>query len=151
MRCCAAALCCGLGMFGASGCTSPQADRQVATSGVASQAVDFDLATSAVVVDISVETLEQWMQRGDTVLIDVRERDEYAAERIDGAVNAPLSSFDVAVLQDTYDGKRIVFHCRAGHRSRTASNQFLTAEGPVFHFGGGIQAWKASGRPTITN
>ena len=39
------------------------------------------------------------LDRGDAVLIDVREPDEHAQERIEGARLAPLSRFDQASLE----------------------------------------------------
>ncbi len=86
----------------------------------------------------------------EIVLIDVREPDEYAAERIAGALLFPLSSFDPAMLPED-GGRRVVFHCGSGKRSLVAAERRL-ASGQVraAHLGGGIAAWKAAGLPVIT-
>jgi rhodanese-related sulfurtransferase len=83
------------------------------------------------------------------VLIDVREPDEYATERIPGALLYPLSSFDATLLPD--DGsRRVVFHCGSGKRSLTAAERRLaTGQTTTAHMGGGIAAWKAAGLPVI--
>jgi len=98
-------------------------------------------------VDVSPELLEQWIRDGEAVLVDVREDFEHAAERIDGAESHPLSRFDPESLRGRWDGKRIVFHCRSGKRSKQAANRFCNGSGPTFHLAGGIEGWKSSGRP----
>ena len=63
----------------------------------------------------------------------------------------PLSSFDPAELPDP-QGKQVVFACRSGRRSVTAS-QSAQAHGLPYdsHLAGGILAWKAAGLPTETD
>ncbi|HED53614.1 MAG TPA: DUF2892 domain-containing protein [Phycisphaerales bacterium] len=99
-------------------------------------------------VDVSPELLEQWLRDGEAVLVDVREDFEHNTEKIEGAVNHPLSKFDPEMVRGRWDGKRIVFHCRSGKRSREAAERFCDGSGPTFHLAGGIEGWKASGRPT---
>lgn len=96
-------------------------------------------------IDVSPELVEQWVSAGDAILIDVREDFEHASERIEHAHHHPLSKFDSNALQKKCDGKRIVFHCRTGSRSLEAALQLGSAR--AFHLQGGIEAWKASGRP----
>jgi rhodanese-related sulfurtransferase len=90
------------------------------------------------------------LQHDAIVLIDVREPDEFAAERIPGAVPFPLSTFDPHALPDS-GGRPIVFHCGAGVRSARAvaacQRAGLTLDS---HLKGGIQAWKDAGLPTET-
>lgn len=40
---------------------------------------------------IDVGTLKEWMARGDVVVVDVREPEENAAERIEKAVAKPMA------------------------------------------------------------
>jgi rhodanese-related sulfurtransferase len=84
------------------------------------------------------------------LLIDVREPEEYAAERIAGALLYPLSTFDATTLPD--DGaRRVVFHCGSGKRSLAAAERRLAAgQSHAAHMRGGIAAWKAAGLPLIT-
>ena len=60
----------------------------------------------------------------------------------------PLSNFNPADIPDP-EGKRVVFACRSGKRSVTAS-QAAQAHGLPYdsHLAGGIIGWKAAGLPT---
>ena len=49
-------------------------------------------------------------------LVDVREPDEHARERIPGARHLPLSQLDDADLA-VHQGKPVIFHCRSGART----------------------------------
>lgn len=100
-------------------------------------------------IDVAPDVLEQWARQGDTVIVDVREDFEHAEERIDGAELMPLSKFDPAALRARHGGRRVVFHCRSGRRSADAAGRYAAAGEKVFHLAGGIEAWKASGRPVI--
>lgn len=103
-------------------------------------------------VDVDPSAVERWLTDGDTVLVDVREDFEHAEERIDGAEAMPLSKFDPKTVREWVGGKRVVFHCRSGKRSADAAQRFATIEPggePMFHMAGGIEAWKAEGRPTV--
>jgi rhodanese-related sulfurtransferase len=84
------------------------------------------------------------------LLVDVREPNETALERFPDAVLVPLSTFDAAAIPQP-QGREVVFACRSGRRSVTAS---LAAQEQGFaygsHLAGGILAWKAAGLPTET-
>lgn len=100
------------------------------------------------VADLTVEQVKAGLEDGTILLVDVREPNELAAERIPGAVDFPLSSFDPAALPDPA-GKRLVFSCRSGRRSVTASQAAQAAGLPYgAHMAGGILAWKAAGFET---
>jgi rhodanese-related sulfurtransferase len=97
--------------------------------------------------DLSAADVAAGINEGRYLLIDVREPNEVAAEAYPEAVVLPLSSFDPADIPDP-KGKTIVFACRSGRRSVTAS---LAAQeyGLAYdsHLEGGILAWKAAGLP----
>jgi rhodanese-related sulfurtransferase len=100
--------------------------------------------------DLTPQEVAQGVQEGRLMLVDVREPNETAVERFPGAVLVPLSSFDPAAIPDPA-GREVVFACRSGRRSVTAS---LAAQEQGFpygsHLAGGILAWKAAGFDTIT-
>jgi rhodanese-related sulfurtransferase len=102
------------------------------------------------VTNLSVEEVARGLDEGRMLLVDVREPNEIAIERYPGAVVVPLSNFDVATIPDP-QGKEVVFACRSGRRSVTAS---LVAQERGYpytsHLAGGILAWKAAGLPTET-
>jgi rhodanese-related sulfurtransferase len=98
--------------------------------------------------DLTPEEVSRGMAEGRYLLVDVREPNEVAVEAYPGAVVVPLSSFDPQAIPDP-KGKQVVFACRSGRRSVTAS---LAAQAAGFaydnHLAGGILAWKAAGLPT---
>jgi rhodanese-related sulfurtransferase len=102
------------------------------------------------VEDLTVEQVKAGLDNGSILLVDVREPNELAAERIPGAVDFPLSTFDPAALPDAA-GKTLVFTCRSGRRSVTASKAAQAAGLPYDkHMAGGILAWKEAGFDTET-
>ncbi len=98
------------------------------------------------VVDVDPQTLEQWLESGQAVLVDVREPFEHASERIPGAVLIPLSKFTPESVRERFGDRRVVFHCRSGKRSHKAASQLATQGQQAFHLAGGIEAWKAAGK-----
>jgi rhodanese-related sulfurtransferase len=95
--------------------------------------------------EIDAPTLKAWLEAGRCVLVDVREADEHAHERIPGAAHLPLSKFDPASLPAA-DGKTVVLHCGSGARS-TKVAQILMRGGAreAVHLKGGLAAWKQAG------
>ena len=84
----------------------------------------------------------------EIVLIDVREPREFGTERIPGALNFPLSTFDAACLPA--GGKPVVLHCGVGKRSAMAAQKcFEGGAGEATHMAGGLAAWKEAGLPLI--
>jgi len=102
------------------------------------------------VKDLTPEDVSKGMDDGRYLLVDVREPNEVAVEAYPGAVVVPLSGFDPRDIPDPR-GKQVVFACRSGKRSVTAS---LAAQAAGFaydkHLAGGILGWKAAGLPTRT-
>ncbi|MFS8821561.1 rhodanese-like domain-containing protein [Synechococcus sp. W60.2] len=99
--------------------------------------------------EIDALTLKQWLDQGRVQLIDVREPGEYADERIPGAINMPLSTFDPARVPASTPEKPVVLQCRMGNRSIRAACQLLDHGWPeVLSLKGGIEAWKAAKLPT---
>jgi rhodanese-related sulfurtransferase len=106
------------------------------------------MAEAEQVRDLSPEEVARGLTEGKMLLVDVREPNETAVERFPDAVIVPLSSFDASQIPDP-EGKEVVFTCRSGKRSVTAS---LIAQDQGFpytsHLAGGLMAWKAAGLPT---
>jgi rhodanese-related sulfurtransferase len=95
--------------------------------------------------DIDVTTLKSWLERGEAVLVDVREPAEHAGERIPGARLAPLSTFAPAQVP-TEPGKKLVLHCGTGQRSTQAGHKLLAAGfAEIYNLRGGLQAWEDAG------
>ena len=102
------------------------------------------------VTNLTVVEVAAGLREGRILLVDVREPNETALERYPDAVIVPLSSFDPAAIPDP-KGRQVVFACRSGRRSITASVAAQDAGYPyTHHLAGGILAWKAAGLPTET-
>jgi len=91
------------------------------------------------------------------VIIDVRERDEYAEEHIEHSINVPLSSFATVapgVLKAVED-REITFICHSGMRSAQAislaKGMGYQNEHTYDSFDGGLLEWKKQGKPLISS
>ena len=95
-------------------------------------------------------TLESWspaevaeaFAEDRIILIDVRTPQEFALERINGALLAPMQAFQPNHMPDQ-SRKQIVFHCGSGMRSEKVAKQCLQAGvDRIAHMAGGFAAWK---------
>jgi len=97
---------------------------------------------------IAPDAAAHLMREGAATLVDVREPDEYARERIPGARNLPLSRLE-EIEQAVPPGRPVLFHCRSGARTQ-GNAQRLAAKaglGQAYVVEGGLQAWKQAGLP----
>jgi len=100
--------------------------------------------------DLTPQEVSAGIAEGRYLLVDVREPNEVAVEAYPDAVVVPLSGFDPENIPDPA-GKAVVFACRSGKRSVTASLA-AQAGGLAYdkHLAGGMLGWKAAGLPTRT-
>lgn len=93
----------------------------------------------------TVQEVAAARDKGEIVLIDVRTPQEYAFERIGGALLLAMQDFAAAHLPGQTD-KRIVLHCGSGVRSGKVA-ALCVAHGilPIAHMEGGFGAWKEAG------
>lgn len=109
-----------------------------------------DMPRADEVTNLTPQQVAQGIKEGRMLLVDVREPNETAVESYPDAVIVPLSSFDPSDIPDP-QGKQVVFACRSGRRSVTASLAAQDAGYPYSaHLAGGIIGWKAAGLPTKT-
>jgi rhodanese-related sulfurtransferase len=100
------------------------------------------------VQNLTPEDVARGLAEGKILLVDVREPNETEVERYPEAFILPMSEFDASTIPDP-EGRRVVFACRSGNRSVTASLMAQAAGLPYdAHLAGGINAWKALGLPT---
>jgi rhodanese-related sulfurtransferase len=87
------------------------------------------------------------LMRGGAVVVDIREADEHAAERIPGAAHRPLSGLpEAAPVAEA--GQPVVFHCKMGNRTMINADELAPlAPGDAYIIEGGIDAWKDAGLP----
>jgi rhodanese-related sulfurtransferase len=103
--------------------------------------------------DIEPRDARDLCASGACIIVDVREPDEHARERIAGAKSVPLSSLTAASIA-ALGSKSVVVHCKSGRRSADAAMRCaeLTSRGiSVANLRGGIDAWKAQGLPTVVD
>ncbi len=95
------------------------------------------------------ETLDA-VNAGTAILLDIRRIHEFDAERIPGALLAPMNELQPHALP-TQDTKTIILQCRSGGRTAALAEGLLNAGivDSIAHLEGGILAWKAEGLPTI--
>ena len=112
-------------------------------------------ASAGVYPNLSPEETREMLEKrsGDPgfVLLDVRTRKEFDAERIAGAVivdyNSPSFRDEMARLDR---GKTYLVYCRTGNRTNGAVKVMRELGFPnVFVFPGGITKWKEAGFPTV--
>lgn len=101
-----------------------------------------------VMTPISAERAALLMREG-AILVDIRERDEHARERIAGARHHAVSILDRDHPARPGD-EVLIFHCRSG--ARTAENAPRIVDGmpagvEAYVLEGGINAWKKAGLP----
>jgi rhodanese-related sulfurtransferase len=90
---------------------------------------------------------------GACVLVDVREADDHARERIAGSVLLPLSALSPQQIV-ALGANRVAIHCKSGRRGADAVARCagLADVGiSVANVRGGIEAWKAAGLPTLVD
>ncbi|KAB7741682.1 hypothetical protein F2P47_04565 [Parvibaculum sedimenti] len=96
---------------------------------------------------VDAATVKSWLDAGDAVLVDIRERNEHAAEHIAGAHLVPLSELGEHDLK-SLGKQQVVFHCKGGMRTTTNAGKLAAAcEGELFELTGGIEGWKRAGLP----
>ncbi len=113
------------------------------------------VAAPAALAEVAPAQAQQWLSKGEAVLIDVRETDEHAREHIHGAQLLPLSRFGAAQAAAlAKPGQRIVLHCKGGKRSADACRLAASLAGPdrpIYSLTGGIEGWKSAGLPVEVN
>lgn len=85
----------------------------------------------------------------DSVILDVREDDEWSAGHIDGALHVPMGQVPGRLGELPAD-RDVVVVCRSGGRSARVT-AFLRQNGTLAtNLSGGMQDWAAAGRPMIS-
>ena len=101
---------------------------------------------------ISPSKAKNMLDQG-AILIDIREADEHAREKVIGARHLPLSKLDEADLA-LHAGKPVIFHCKSGARTMNNASRLARKTGgacEAFIVEGGLDAWKKAGLPVATD
>lgn len=101
---------------------------------------------------ISPDQAKRLLEEG-AMLVDIREADEHAREKIAGARLLPLSKLDEAELA-LHEGKPVLFHCRNGARTLANAPRLADKAGggcEAYIVQGGLEAWKRASLPVETD
>jgi rhodanese-related sulfurtransferase len=84
------------------------------------------------------------------ILVDIREADEHAREKIAAAHHAPLSRLDKVATGSP--APYVIFHCKSGNRTLTNASRLAGAtDVDAYILEGGIDAWKKAGLPVVAD
>lgn len=103
---------------------------------------------------IEPSDLFEIINKSDVLVVDVREQNEYAQERIENSVNIPLSQSLLELNNiENLKSKKIILYCKAGVRSMivAAKLQEDGFENDVINLTGGLNAWKDCKLPFIAD
>lgn len=98
----------------------------------------------------AVELKKKFDDEEDFQLIDVRQPDEYAFAKIEGAKLIPLGEI-LGRMGELDPKKEAVIHCKMGGRSARAIEALRSAgyTGPLKNLRGGITAWSNEVDPKV--
>ena len=103
------------------------------------------------VEEIGAAELKKKLDDGEDIqLIDVRQPDEHAFAKIEGAKLIPLG--EIIRRMDELDAdKEVIIHCKMGGRSAKAIEALRAAgyTGPLKNLRGGITAWSNEVDPKV--
>lgn len=92
---------------------------------------------------ISAKMAHAMMNKPDTVILDVREPDEFATGHIPNAVNIPMDALAQALTKEPLKDpdRTILIYCRSGRRSAIAANFLVQCDYENVYDFGGILSW----------
>ena len=108
------------------------------------------------VENLTVDQVAAELERGEAVLVDLREPEERAQNgAIPGAVHAPRGMLEFYAdpsspyhRPDFDPNRRTILHCASGGRSALAADMLREmGYANVAYLDGGYTAWKGAGRP----
>jgi rhodanese-related sulfurtransferase len=86
-------------------------------------------------------------RQGDVQIVDVREKNEWDAGRIEGSMHIPLNEL-MAGRSGALDTERpVVAVCRTGNRSEVAALMLRARGFDAYNLEGGTEAWVSAGLP----
>ncbi len=98
------------------------------------------------------DQLKEKLRRGELLLIvDLRERDDFAHEHIAGSINIPLDSFDAETFLRAHEQATTVYLiCTSGTKAYLAASKFFDCGFfDVVVVAGGLLSWRVMGYPLV--
>jgi phage shock protein E len=107
--------------------------------------------SSDAITDVDAAEAQQIVEQGDSVILDVRTPEEFAAGHLPGAVNINVEASDftdrVAGLDESAE---TLVYCRTGNRSGVATDEMADLGfTDMSDLQGGIEAWTAQGGEVV--
>jgi rhodanese-related sulfurtransferase len=102
------------------------------------------------ITEISPQDAAAKLKNDEAVVVDVREKDEWAEEHIPDAIYMSRGTIELDIEEKIADeNAMIICHCGGGGRLALAAES-LQKMGykNVHNMAGGFKAWKAAGLPT---
>ena len=99
---------------------------------------------------VSLLQATQMLNQGKSVILDIRDQDEFAAGHIRDARHIPLKELKSRMSElDKFKSKSVIVVCSSGAQSARAAGQLKGAGfNEVYSLDGGLAAWRAQGLPT---
>lgn len=89
---------------------------------------------------ISAKMLDYFIDRSDSVIIDIRDPDSYRKSHIRGAINYPYEELNS--IQNLPKDKLLIFYCQRGGSSMSAARLFLRKGYRTRSLVGGFEAYR---------
>ena len=102
---------------------------------------------------ITVAEAKEKLDKGEAVMVDVRNPEEYVEVHAAGVRLIPVNTVlgEVKQIREFAGGKEVLFICKSGQRSALAA-EYATAAGindiALYNVEGGTTAWVEAGLPT---
>ncbi len=90
-----------------------------------------------------MEDIKELLQEPTVTILDVRNQNEFAMDRIEGAINIPLPEVGIRLEEIKQMSKPIIIHCLSGGRSASAVGFLKQAGLSDVYNGGGITTMRS--------
>ncbi len=100
---------------------------------------------------ISVQELSVLANQDNAVIVDLRDKKEFSAGRITGAINIPLANFASRMGElDKYKSSPVILVDAMGQHAGSAGRQLRSAGfEQVVRLGGGLTSWQEQKLPLV--
>jgi sulfur-carrier protein adenylyltransferase/sulfurtransferase len=112
---------------------------------------DLLARVKAEIEEVDAVGARELIERGDPLILDVREQDEWDEGHVPGAIHIPRGNLESRIESAARDrDRRVLVYCAAGNRSAFAA-QTLGELGyaDVVSLAGGFTDWKRNGFPVV--
>ena len=100
---------------------------------------------------VTAQVLVRLVNKDDAIVIDLRDKNEFAAGHIAGAVNLPYASYaNRSEELNVYKNRPVVLVCKIGQHSSAIGSKLLAAGFvDVKRLAGGMTEWQGANLPVV--